>query len=206
MLYGSDAFLQHYSSWVAAQGLGSKLHAFVSGSSNMIEKISIPPKFIITLMGVFISSFAATTLDTATRLQRYIVSEGAVSFNNKFFAKKHPATLLAVISAAILAFYNGSGTGALTLWPLFGTLNQLLAGISLLVITIYLLKTKSNYLYSFVPMIFMLLMTFWAMKINLFNFYIQSNWLLLVIGIFVVILELWILVETLILLIKNKVF
>jgi len=204
ILFGTAAFQQHYGNWQAAQGMGSKIHAFVTGSSNMISTLGISSKIIITLMGVFIASFAATTLDTATRLQRYVVAECAKNFNNKLFTQKHPATAFAVITALILAFYNGTGKGALVLWPLFGTCNQLLAGLSLLVITVYLIRKKVNYLYTLIPMLFMLIMTGWAMKINLVNFYNQKNWLLMIVGSIIVFLEIWMIVETVILLMKNK--
>jgi carbon starvation protein len=184
--------------------MGSKIHAFVTGSSNMIARLGLSPKIIITLMGVFIASFAATTLDTATRLQRYVVAECAKSFNNTFFTHKHPATAFAVITAMALAFYNGTGKGALVLWPLFGTCNQLLAGLSLLVITVYLVRKEVNYLYTLIPMIFMLFMTAWAMKINLVDFFKQQNWLLVIVGSIITILELWMIIETVILLLENK--
>ncbi len=201
---GAAAFREHYSSWQAAQGMSSKIHAFVIGSSNMIATLGISRQVIVTLMGVFIASFAATTLDTATRLQRYVVAETAKNFKNEFFTKKHPATALAVITALGLAFYNGTGKGALILWPLFGTCNQLLAGLSLLVITIYLLRKKINYFYTLIPMVFMLVMTGWAMKINLLNFVEQHNYLLFSVGIIVVFLEIWMIAETGLLLFKDK--
>ena len=74
-LTGVAAWTQHYSSWAAADGLGSKINAFVWGSANMIETLGIPVGITITIMGVFVASFAGTTLDTATRIQRYVISE-----------------------------------------------------------------------------------------------------------------------------------
>jgi len=202
---GFDAFSQHYSSWAAAQGLGSKINAFVTGSANMIEKTGIPKQLIITIMGVFVASFAATTLDTAARLQRYIVSEFARTSNIKFLEKKHPATFMAIITALALAFYNGTGKGALILWPLFGTCNQLLAAISLLVITVYLIKKGTSAIYTLIPTIFMLIVTGWAMYINLKTFYVAENWLLFVIGLIILILDIWIFIETCAI-IKKKYF
>jgi carbon starvation protein len=193
---GLAAYSHHYASWGAAKGLGSKINAFVTGSSNMIESIGIPHTITMTIMGVFVASFAATTLDTATRLQRYIVSELARSWNAPALSKKHPATMIAVGTALVLAFYNGSGKGALTLWPLFGASNQLLAGLALLIITIYLAHKKVSIVYSMVPMVFMLFMTGWAMLLNLQNFFNSSNWLLYCIGIVLLILEIWMVIES----------
>jgi len=199
---GVAAFSEHYSSWGAAAGLGSKINAFVMGSANMIETIGIPHKITLTIMGVFVASFAATTLDTATRLQRYIVGELTTAWGVPSLAKRHPATIIAVGTAMLLAFYNGSGKGALTLWPLFGSVNQLLAGLALLVITVYLAHKKAPLKYTMIPMIFMLFMTGWAMLINLSKYFSTSNWLLFLIGLAVFLLEIWMVIESIIVLKK----
>ncbi|MBW1764502.1 MAG: carbon starvation protein A, partial [Deltaproteobacteria bacterium] len=197
---GIAAFSQHYASWGAAAGLGSKINGFVVGSANMIESYGIPHNITLTIMGVFVASFAATTLDTATRLQRYIVAELGTAWKAPAIAKKHPATLIAVGTALILAFYNGSGQGALTLWPLFGCTNQLLAGLALLVITIYLVRLKVSAVYTAIPMVFMIFMTGWAMIINIQEFYSTSKWLLFCIGLSVFVLEIWMIIESVIVL------
>lgn len=210
---GVEAFNHHYMSWIGESGLGNRLSAFVAGSANMIESIGIPAKISITIMGVFIVSFAATTLDTATRLQRYIVGELCTSLNFKAGAKKHPATIIAVVTAFILAFqdmdangihFNVSGNGALTLWPLFGATNQLLAGLALLVITIYLARTKTSIVYTAIPMVFMIIMTGWAMTINLGTYYNSSNWPLFFIGLITLLLEVWMIIESIIILWEIK--
>ncbi len=197
---GVAAFSQHYASWGAAAGLGSKINGFVVGSANMIESFGIPHNITLTIMGVFVASFAATTLDTATRLQRYIVAELGTAWKAPVIAKKHPATIIAVGTAMILAFYNGSGKGALTLWPLFGSTNQLLAGLALLVITIYLVRRKVSAVYTAIPMVFMIFMTGWATIINIQKFYGTANWLLFFIGVAVFVLEIWMIIESVIVL------
>jgi carbon starvation protein len=194
-LMGAAAFTKHYASWAAASGLGAKIGAFVSGSANMIGTLGIPAKITITIMGVFIVSFAATTLDTATRLQRYVIGELARAYKAPVLARRHPGTMAAVITAFILAFYNGSGRGALTLWPLMGTVNQLLGALALLVVTLYLAKQKVPTSYTLLPMLFMLIMTGWAMVHSLDRFFATSNWLLFVVGIIVFALEIWMVIE-----------
>ena len=201
---GVAAFTQHYGSWVGGTGLGNRLSAFIVGSANMIAALGIPAKIAITIMAVFVASFAATTLDTATRLQRYVVAELATAIGIPAVAKRHPATLIAVITAFILAFYNGSGAGALLLWPLFGATNQLLAGLALLVITIYLARKKVAISYTLIPMAFMIIMTGWAMMINLSNYYSGGKWLLFFIGLCTLILEIWMIIESLV--VFNKVY
>jgi len=197
-LMGVAAFSHHYASWAAAKGLGSKISAFVSGSANLIESYGIPPEITIAIMGVFLVSFAATTLDTATRIQRYVIGELATACSLKPFAGRHPATFIAVLTAFVLAFYNGTGMGALTLWPLFGSVNQLLAGLALLVVTIYLARQDAPVVYTVIPMIFMIVMTGWAMAVNIGKFYASANWLLFVIGLCVFVLEIWMVAESVI--------
>jgi carbon starvation protein len=201
---GVAAFTHHYGSWIGGTGLGNRLSAMIQGSANMIASYGIPAKVAVTIMGVFVASFAATTLDTATRLQRYVVGELTTAIGIPAAAKRHPATIIAVGSALILAFTKASGVGAMTLWPLFGATNQLLAGLALLVITIYLARKKSPIIYTLIPMAFMIIMTGWAMIINLSNYYSSGKWLLFVIGLCTIILEIWMIIESLIVL--NKVY
>ena len=144
LLSGSAAFSAHYANWQAANGLSSKINAFIIGSANLLETYGIPHRFGLTVMGVFLVSFAATTLDTATRLQRYIVSEFAEANRIPLLNKRYAATAFAVVTAAALAFYDGTGKGALRVWPLFGTVNQLLAALALLLLTVYFVRNKKT--------------------------------------------------------------
>jgi carbon starvation protein len=80
ILTGEAAYAARYSSWQAAGGLIAKVGAFVEGSANFLKALGLPDNFAVALMGVFVASFAATTLDTACRLQRYVVQELASTF------------------------------------------------------------------------------------------------------------------------------
>ncbi len=204
IFFGKQAFFHHYYSWTAANGLSDKIGTFIQGSANMMESIGIPPFIALAIMAVFIVSFAATTLDSATRIQRYVIVELSNALNIKFLQEKNRATAFAVLSAAALAFCNGSGKGAMKLWPLFGSVNQLLAGLALLVITIYLVKRKSNIIYITMPMIFMIIMTGWSIIMKISFSFKNQNWLLLGIGISVFLLQLWMIIESIIVLILQK--
>jgi carbon starvation protein len=87
----------------------------------------------------------------------------------------------------LLAFGAGgaSGSGGLVIWPLFGSTNQILAGLTLLIISVMLLKLGRPVRYTIVPMIFVLVMSFWAGMIKLIDFYNAGNWLLVTIDIVV---------------------
>lgn len=108
VLLGQEAWLSTYSSWAAASGLGPKVGAFVNGSANFLSAMGIPPSIGIALMGVLVASFAGTTLDTACRLQRYVIQELGTVLNQSLVKEsdgpfnlirnKHGATLFAIFS------------------------------------------------------------------------------------------------------------
>jgi carbon starvation protein len=197
VLTGVAAWTTHYASWAAAAGLGSKISAFVDGSANMIVSIGLSKNIALAIMGVFVASFAGTTLDTATRIQRYVVAELFGDLKLDFLTGRYVATAIAVISALILAFATGaSGKGALKLWPLFGAVNQTLAGLALLIIALYL-KTKGGlkWLVAGIPAGFMAFMTIWAVVMNQTKFGSQHNLFLQVINGIILIIALWIVIE-----------
>jgi carbon starvation protein len=196
-LTGVAAWTHHYKSWAGAAGLSSMVAAFVDGSANMVAVIGIPKMIGVVIMGVFVASFAGTTLDTATRIQRYVVQELASDLKIGFMQNMYAATAFAVITAGILAFSTGaSGAGALTLWPLFGATNQCLAGLALIVITVYLKKRGgSGWIISGIPALFMVVMTTWGLIMNEMNFVAAGNWLLVVVNAAVLFIAVWMAIE-----------
>jgi len=196
-LTGLAAWTKHYASWAAAGGIGNAARAFVDGSANMMATIGISKKFGIVIMGVFIASFAGTTLDTATRIQRYVISELFGGLKLDFLTDRYVATFVATASAALLAFATGaSGAGALKLWPLFGATNQTLAALALIIITLYLKRRGGiKWLVPGLPAVFMTVMTIWAVILNQFKFGAGGNTLLQVINICILFVALWIAIE-----------
>ena len=193
ILTGVEAWTHHYSSWAAAGGLSSKVGAFVEGSANMIQSLGIPKTVAITIMGVFVASFAGTTMDTATRVQRYLITE---TFP-KTFKNKYVSTGFVVLMALFLMFSSGAdGKGALALWPLFGATNQTLAALALIVVTIYLkARSKTGWLISLIPAIFMLIVSMWAVILNQSNFMDKHNLLLEILNVIILISMIWVAVE-----------
>jgi carbon starvation protein len=217
-LSGSAAYEARYSSWDAAKGLGSKVGAFVEGSANFLKALGLPAEFAIALMGVFVASFAATTLDTACRLQRYVVQElagtlaprhrvdgarvGEYVVGNPLFwlTNRHAATIFAIVIAFFIARMPGGigkdpGTGGLLLWPLFGAINQLLAGLAFLVITFWLRRRGLPFALAIIPGILMLVLPAIAMTLNIRNYADQHEWLLFGFGFATILIEVWMIVE-----------
>ena len=86
---GSEAYLNRYGSWGMAGGLPEKIGAFVEGAANFLGTLGLASVFAVALMGVFVASFAATTLDTACRLQRYVIQELASTFTPRSLSAEH---------------------------------------------------------------------------------------------------------------------
>lgn len=182
--------------------LGKKVGAFVEGGGNFLAALGIPLKMGIAIMAVLVASFAATTLDTATRLQRYVVQELAQTVNFRPLMNRYIATAFALILAAAVALLqgpSGPGSGGLTLWPLFGATNQLLAGLAFMVIVFYLIRRNKPIWFAFLPMVVMLLMPAWAMLHQMFNpatgWLIEGKYLLFVFGLVVEGLQFWMIAE-----------
>ncbi|MGY0692160.1 carbon starvation CstA family protein [Virgibacillus sp. FSP13] len=194
----ADEFLATYSSFTAANGAG--LNVFVEGASKLATGLMIPADVAATIVSVIVVSFAATSLDTSVRLMRYIIAELGIEYKMPVLSKTHVATTVAVVSSAALVLIpegpKGFGSGGYLLWPLFGTSNQLLAGISLLLIAIWLKRLGRNYAIVLIPMIFVMFMTLWAMfKQVIFEWSwigTSSNMLLFVFGAIIFVFAVWI--------------
>ena len=181
--------------------LGKKVGAFIEGGANFMTTIGIPLKMAIAIMGVLVASFAATTLDTATRLQRYVIQELSSDVGFKPLTNKYAATALALIFGGIVAMIPGKlgpGSGGLILWPLFGATNQLLAGLAFMVLVFYLWRRRKPVWFAVIPMVIMLIMPGWAMLHQIFtDFLPNQKWHLLAFGIAIQGLQIWIIIEAL---------
>lgn len=191
-------FFATYGSFVDANEAG--LGVFIEGASVLAGGLAIPPDIATTLVSIMVISFAATSLDTSVRLMRYIIGELGIEYKVPTLNKKHVATSIAVGTSAALVLLpegpQGFGSGGYLLWPLFGTSNQLLAAISLMLIAVWLKRLGRNYIAVIIPMIFVMAMTLWAMfQQVIFEwswFGTESNTLLFILGSIIFVFAIWI--------------
>src|SRR5690606_23445915 len=157
--------------------------AFIEGGANLLNAgWGIPIAVSQTLLAPMLVLFAGTTMDTGVRLQRYIIQEWGVIYNIPVLSKGIVATLVAVGLCLLLAFgAGGGGSGGLIIWPLFGSTNQILAGLTLLVITVMLIRLGRPARYTLLPMVFVLAISFWAGAVKPVEFWRDGNWLLVAI-------------------------
>ncbi len=196
----AEVWAQNYHDWGSMQSLGQQVGVFITGAAQFIEKLGfVSHKVATAFIAVVVVSFALTTLDSATRLLRFNISEIGETIGLRILDNRFISSALAVVVIAFFAFYKIGGQPAgLALWRLFGTTNQLLAGLALLAVSLYLYRRGKNPWYTAVPMLFMAVSTILAMFSNLSDFYAQwhaGGNVLFVVGLILLVLAFWLMGE-----------
>jgi carbon starvation protein len=154
---------------------GSPSVAFAAGIATMFgADTTTVYKTIYALLTLAVSVFALTSLDSATRLSRFMFSElflkeGEATYKDakgirKFLAHPLVGTLFMVIVGCVLG-----GLKLSAIWGLFGAANQLLAGIALMAVAAWLGNIGKNNKMFFIPMIFMLVATITSLIITVYK-------------------------------------
>lgn len=171
------------------------VNAFVAGGGSLInEGLGIPTSLSATILATMAVLFAATTMDTGVRLQRFVVQEIGEIVGVKLNALV--ATLIVVLVALALTFSaGGDGSGGMLIWPLFGTTNQLMAALSLSIIAVILTRLRRPTWPVLIPLVFVLFMSLWAAVVQLQSFWEAQNWLLLAIDVIILVSAIWVTVE-----------
>lgn len=137
-----------------------------------------------TLAVIMLNSFVMTTLDSATRIGRYLTEElFGSAFNIKLFKKPLVSTLVIVLAAAGVAFGNWQ-----KVWPIFGAANQLIAALTLLVVSFYLIGRQRPVLYTLIPAGFMLVTTIAALGYQGWQFWTHGQVMLAILAILLLVL------------------
>jgi carbon starvation protein len=181
----------HYHSFQAAAAGG--ISAFVQGAATFLEPLGISTGPGRVVIGVMVISFAATSLDTGVRIQRYILQELGEAYGIPILCNRYFAGAFAVALPMGLFLAGTDGQ----LWPLFGATNQLLAGLSLVVVTVWLHQRGKDWRFTGIPMILVLAFSAVAMVMNLGTYLVTENYLLLVTGGTILALECLIVLEAL---------
>ncbi|MBN1577492.1 MAG: carbon starvation protein A [Chitinispirillaceae bacterium] len=157
-----------YFTALGAKGPGA-VPTFAAGIAEFATRFGLPVKAGMTFGALAISAFMLTTLDTATRLGRFawqelfLHKEGSQEktpgFAVALLRNRFLGTLVVIALAAVLVFTGGG----MSIWPVFGASNQLLAALTLLVVTLILVKKRANFWVSLLPMLFMAVLSIWAL-------------------------------------------
>ncbi len=187
----------HYQSWSLAQGLGPNMKAFIDGAGHFLSQLGLSLELSKAFVALIAISFALTTLDSATRLLRFNISEMGETLGLGVLRNRYLSSGLAVVTIGFFAFYKVDGQAAgLALWQLFGTTNQVMGALTLLAVSLYLRQRGRNYWFTACPMAFMMITTLVAMGIKMRDFWNLGSYLLLSVGGIVLGLSLWLTVES----------
>lgn len=149
---------------------------------NAIPLLGIPVNIGKSFTALAVSAFALTSLDTATRLARFIFQEFFDVKDNtaksSIFQNRYVATTITVVLGAALTFSGQT----MSIWPVFGSANQLLAAIALLALTIWVANLKKGYYFILIPMIFMFAVTLTALAMLIYTNFIGANYILTIIS------------------------
>ena len=181
---------------------------FVAGVAQFANNLGVPLDLAAVFAAVVVISFAATTMDTGVRLQRYVVQEIADRAHITPLARNLTlASLVAVLVPLAMALLPGGGEAGYTfgvLWQLFGTTNQLTAGLALAVIAVWLTRRGRPTLPVLVPLVFLLVMTSWALLVNLVRFIERGDVVLAPLDAIIFVLAMWLIVEAALALTKGR--
>jgi len=174
---------------------------FITGGALLISNgWGFSQSFSQTMLAVMVVLFAGTTMDAGLRLTRYIIQEWGNIYEISPLKNNYVSTLVAVGACLLLAFgvSNGNypGDGGTLIWPVFGATNQILASMTLIVLSVYLIKLGRPARYLLTPMIFILLMALWASVWYVMDYVSRGQWILVAIQVAVMVSAVFIILES----------
>ncbi len=173
---------------------GGPVNVFSDGIGVFMTSFGIPFEIGKSFVALAVSAFALTSLDTATRLGRFILQEyfepEDPTEKKPFFTNMYAATGVTVVLGGLLAI-----TSWQLIWPIFGSANQLLAALSLMAVAVWLKKIKKGYKMFIFPIVFMFAATLLALIFLGRNNFVAGNWILVIFPIILFILAIILLVQ-----------
>lgn len=157
----------------AAQGLTTQPQIFAGAIANFLTVIGLPYELVFTLINLAVSAFALTSLDSVARIGRLSfqelfmdddVDEGKMNPVQKVLTNKYFSTIITFVLAYLLAT-----VGYAEIWPLFGSANQLLSVLALVACAVFLKKTKRQGVMHWIPMGFMMAVTFTSLRSSIYK-------------------------------------
>lgn len=155
----------------AAQGLTTQPQIFAGAIANFLSVAGLPHSLVFTLINLAVSAFALTSLDSVARVgrlsfQEFFLDDDVDEKNMSPFLQvvtnKYFATIITLVLAYMLA-----KVGYAEIWPLFGSANQLLSVLALVACAVFLKKTKRQGVMLWIPMGFMMAVTFTALTMTI---------------------------------------
>lgn len=164
---------------------------FANGMGTIVNTLGISKSIAISFAALAISAFALTSLDTSARIGRYTFEELFADINLGIFKNRFFSSLITVGAGAALAFNKN---GAMSIWPLFGSANQMLASLALIAATAYFINKHLKNKVVLFPAIIMFTITITALGSLIYKNFLSHNWPLVIIAIILFITALYIII------------
>lgn len=174
--------------------VGEALSAFVNGAGGFLAALGLPIGTAKTVVAVLVISFAATSLDTAMRIQRLVLAELGKTYKVRPLENRWIGGAIAAITVLAL-IYADFDHGAKSLWPVFGATNQILAAFTLLICALYLRTIGKRAIYYAVPAAIVMSITFVAMGVQVIRDFSAEKWVVAGVGSVIAVLALWVALE-----------
>jgi carbon starvation protein len=139
---------------------------YATGLATFMARAGIGFNTALAFALLAFSTFVYDTLDVSTRLARYVLQE-MFGWKSRAGAAAATAITLLVPFGILMATKEKA---YLVAWPIFGTSNQLLASLTLLAVSVWLMRTGRNAWFAILPMIFMMTMTLWSLVLQITPF------------------------------------
>ncbi len=170
---------------------GDPINAFATGYGRIVSSLPTITLIYGTFFGmVMLNAFVLTTLDTGTRLGRFIFSE-LLGREISIFKNRWIASIVILVFAALM----GATEGYKAIWPVFGASNQLVAALALVVVSSYLVAIKRPTKFTLYPAYFMLMTTLAALVFQGIRFFRDGSFLLAIVTVLLIVLALVIVYE-----------
>ena len=157
----------------AAQGLNTPAQVFAGAIANFLQVVGLPYNLVFTLINLAVSAFALTSLDSVARVgrlsfQEFWMEDGMDEKTMNPFLKLMTNKVFATVITLVLAYLLAK-VGYKEIWPLFGSANQLLSVLALVACAVFLKRTKRKGFMLWVPMFFMMAVTFTALAMTIYT-------------------------------------
>jgi carbon starvation protein len=174
--------------------VGEALSAFVNGAASFLTVLGLPLGVANAVIAVLVISFAATSLDTALRIQRLVLAELGATYRVRPLENRWIGGAVAAASVLLLIWAD-YGHGAKSLWPVFGATNQVLAAFTLMLCALYLRSLGRSAWPFAVPAVLVMVITFAAMGVQVMRDLAQGRWLVTCVGATIAVLTTWVALE-----------
>ena len=191
-----EQWTSYYASWTGVQDLPKLLVLYIHGFAEAVQTVGVSVEFGRVFAAFVILGLIAVSLDAGIHVQKNLLATLAQRYQWPRLAEARVALLVTIGLVGTLALYDGRGQGGLSVWPLFGIWNQVLALGGFALIGLALQRRQQPIWFVAVPAFFVLAVIAWALPWQLALWWSSASWLLFACGGALLVLAIWLGWET----------